>query len=159
MIKKKIVVTGGAGFVGGNLIKKHLIETKYKIITPIYKLKSHDIHNPSIVKTLISNNHEALYFSRSAIPHIRGIDQKQWHDYYQYLGHVGIYGYRLDILKKLNSLPLSKLEDAEKLEQLRFIDAGIVISTYEVTGDFLSVDTQEDLDYARKICIGKINKI
>ena len=133
-------------------------ETNHEIITPIYKLKSQDIHNPSIVKTLVSNNNEALYFSRSAIPHIRGIDQKQWHDYYQYLGHVGIYGYRLDILKKFKSLPLSKLEDAEKLEQLRFIDAGIVISTYEVTGDFLSVDTQEDLDYAREIYVGKINK-
>ena len=133
-------------------------ETMYKIITPIYKLKSNDIHNPSIVKTLVSNNHEALYFSRSAIPHIRGIDQKHWHDYHQYWGHVGIYGYRLDILKKLRSLPVSKLENAEKLEQLRFIDAGIVISTFEVTGDFFSVDTQEDLNYARKKCIGKFNK-
>ena len=55
-------------------------------------------------------------------------------------------------------MPVSKLENAEKLEQLRFIDAGIVISTFEVTGDFFSVDTQEDLDYARKKCIGKFNK-
>ena len=98
----------------------------------------------------MSNNNEALYFSRSAIPHIRGIDQKQWHDYYQYWGHVGIYGYRLDILKKLKSLPLSKLEDAEKLEQLRFIDAGIKINTFKVEGDFLSIDTSEQLEEVRK---------
>ena len=120
------------------------------IVTPIYKLQKESIHNPSVVKVLINKNSEAVYFSRSALPHIRDKSRDEWHLYYDYWGHVGIYGFRADILSAWNTFPPSDLEKNEKLEQLRFIDAGIKINTFKVEGDFLSIDTSEQLEEVRK---------
>ena len=111
------------------------------------------MHNPNLVKTLITSKKEIIYFSRSALPFIRDKDKETWSTEYQYWGHVGIYGYRGDILQQWNSLPESNLEKLEKLEQLRLIDAGIKFSAFEVEGDFLSIDTQDQLELARKICV------
>ena len=123
------------------------------VITPIYKIKDKDIHDPNLVKTLITNKKEILYFSRSALPYVRDKDREEWSSAYQYWGHVGIYGYRGDILKNWDSFPISNLEKLEKLEQLRLIDSGIKFNAFEVEGDFLSVDTKNQLDFARKICL------
>lgn len=119
------------------------------IVTPIYKLQKDNIHNPSIVKVLINKNCEAVYFSRSALPHIRDKKKDEWHLYYDYWGHVGIYGFRADILSVWSTLSQSNLEKNEKLEQLRFIDSGIKINTFKVEGDFLSIDTSEQLEEVR----------
>tara|TARA_B100000886_G_scaffold314366_1_gene251607 strand:+ start:160 stop:987 length:828 start_codon:yes stop_codon:yes gene_type:complete len=121
-----------------------------EIVTPIFKLKKDNIHNPAVVKVLINKNCEAVYFSRSALPHIRDKNKDEWHLYYNYWGHVGIYGFRADILSIWRSLQLSQLESSEKLEQLRFIDAGIKINTYKVEGNCLSIDTNEQLEELRK---------
>ena len=126
-------------------------ETLPEVITPIYKIMNKDIHNPNLVKTLITNQKEILYFSRSALPYIRDESKEKWDSLYQYWGHVGIYAYRGDVLGKWDSFPQSSLEKLEKLEQLRLIDAGIKIKAIEVEGDFLSIDTQDQLDLARKI--------
>jgi len=122
-----------------------------EVVTPIFKLKKEEIHNPSIVKVLINQNFEAIYFSRSALPHVRDVGKDNWHLNYRYWGHVGIYGYRGDILSKWEKLPKSRLEQMEKLEQLRLIDAGIKVTTFKVEGDFLSIDTQNQLDAARNL--------
>ena len=121
-----------------------------EVVTPIYKLNKKDIHNTSVVKTLLNQDHKAIYFSRSALPHIRDISKNNWSSHYDYWGHVGIYGYRADILSNWFKYPFSMLEKCEKLEQLKLIDAGIKISTFEVKGNFLSVDTKEDLLTARE---------
>ena len=121
-----------------------------EIVTPIFKLIKESIHNPAVVKALINQNCEAIYFSRSALPHIRERNKDEWHIYHDYWGHLGIYGFRADILSSWKRLPLSKLERTEKLEQLRFIDAGIKINTFKVEGDFLSIDTNEQLEELRK---------
>ena len=76
--------------------------------------------------------------------------KNDWHLHYDYWGHVGIYGYRADILSNWFKYPSSMLEKCEKLEQLKLIDAGVKISTFEVKGNFLSVDTKEDLLMARE---------
>ncbi len=134
-------------------IMDQFIKTKsenIEVVTPIHKINKEDIHNPAVVKTLVSNKGQALYFSRSAIPHIRDIDKGEWHKYYNYWGHVGIYGYRGDILNKWNKYRSSDLEKLEKLEQLRLIEAGIKISTFEVEGNFISVDTMEQLNIVRR---------
>ena len=120
-----------------------------EVATPIYKLHKNDIHKTSVVKTLLNNYGKAIYFSRSPIPHIRDIDKNEWYKHYNYWGHVGIYGYRADILSNWFNYPFSNLEKSEKLEQLKLIDAGVEISTFEVKGNFLSVDTSEDLIRAR----------
>ena len=125
----------------------------YEILTPIYKLKREDIHNPNVVKTLVSNEGKAIYFSRSAIPHVRGVDPMTWHEYYSYWGHVGIYGYKATILSKWNLIPNSKLEQLESLEQLRLIDSGFTINTFITDSYTISVDTKEQLEEARTFAI------
>ncbi len=122
-----------------------------EVITPIYKLKSENLQNPAVVKTLVNGKGKVIYFSRSVIPHVRDKEFNEWHTYNDYWGHVGIYGFRADILSRWNQLPESNLEKLEKLEQLRIIDADIPISTFEVQGSFLSVDTIAQLEEARKM--------
>ena len=119
------------------------------VVTPIYKLQKESIHNPAVVKVLVNKNSEAVYFSRSALPHIRDKRRDEWHLYYDYWGHVGIYGFRADILSNWERLQTSKLESSEKLEQLRFIDAGIKIKAFKVNGDFFAIDTRDQLEKAR----------
>ena len=104
------------------------------VITPIYKLSKNNIHNPAVVKTLISNNDKIIYFSRSALPHIREAAIEDWHKHTDYWGHVGIYGYRADVLKKWFTYPFSKLEQLEKLEQLKLIEAGCIFDTFKIKG-------------------------
>ncbi|MEB3256623.1 MAG: 3-deoxy-manno-octulosonate cytidylyltransferase [Synechococcaceae cyanobacterium] len=120
-----------------------------EVLTPIYRMAADKVHNPNVVKTLVSADGRALYFSRSAIPHVRGVDPADWHAHVPYWGHVGIYGYRADVLARWNALPHSPLEEIEKLEQLRLLEAGIGIGTFAVEGESLSVDTEEQLEQAR----------
>jgi 3-deoxy-manno-octulosonate cytidylyltransferase (CMP-KDO synthetase) len=110
-----------------------------------------NLHNPNVVKTLVAADGRALYFSRSAVPHVRDVEPDQWHAHAPFWGHVGLYGYRADVLARWPSLPPSPLEQLEKLEQLRLLEAGIGIGTFEVAGDFLSVDTPEQLERAREL--------
>ena len=119
------------------------------VVTPVYGLKPETVHNPNVVKTLLSHDGRALYFSRSAIPHVRDVDPSEWHRHTTFWGHVGMYGFRGDVLAGWNRLPASPLEDLERLEQLRLIEAGLTIATFEVQGTSLSVDTAEQLEQAR----------
>lgn len=119
------------------------------VVTPVYKLKPETIHNPAVVKTLLARDGRALYFSRSAIPHVRDVDPSEWHQHTSYWGHVGMYGFRGDVLAAWDQLPASPLEDLERLEQLRLIEAGYTIATFAVEGTSLSVDTPEQLAEAR----------
>jgi len=151
-----INVQGDQPFIDSNIIlslKKYLstINPSADIVTPVYQLDKKNIHNPNIVKTLLAQDGRAIYFSRSAVPHIRDIKPEEWSNHYQYWGHVGIYGYRATILSKWNLMPLSSLEKLERLEQLRLIDAGYTISTFPVDSPSLSVDTYEQLEEARAL--------
>ena len=121
------------------------------VVTPVYKLEPASIHDPNVVKTVLSHDGRALYFSRAAVPHIRDVDPSEWHRYTTYWGHVGIYGFRGDVLRTWDQLPLSPLEDLERLEQLRLLEAGYSIATFPVEGTSLSVDTAEQLAEARAV--------
>ena len=121
------------------------------VVTPVYGLKPEMVHNPNVVKTLLANDGRALYFSRSAIPHVRDVDPIDWHRHTTYWGHVGIYGYRGDVLASWDQLPASPLEDLERLEQLRLIEAGLTIATFPIQGTSLSVDTAAQLEEARSL--------
>lgn len=98
------------------------------------------------VKIVLNTNHEALYFSRMVIPFIKGVEEKEWYKHHQYYRHVGMYAYRADVLKKVAALPVSALEKAESLEQLRWIENGYrikcVVTKYESHG----IDTPEDVE-------------
>ena len=121
------------------------------VVTPVYRLTPQTIHNPAVVKTLLAHDGRALYFSRSAIPHVRDVHPEQWHEHTDYWGHVGMYGFRGDVLATWGQLPSSPLEDLERLEQLRLIEAGLTIATFPVMGTSLSVDTSDQLDQARRL--------
>ena len=127
----------------------HRLDRVPAVVTPVYGLQPETIHNPNVVKTLLAHDGRALYFSRSAIPHVRDVDPSEWHRHTTYWGHVGMYGFRGDVLAAWNQLPASPLEDLERLEQLRLIEAGLTIATFEVQGTSLSVDTAEQLEQAR----------
>jgi len=120
-----------------------------EVVTPVYGLSEETVHNPNVVKTLLAHDGRALYFSRSAIPHVRDVDPADWHHHTTYWGHVGMYGFRGDVLEAWDQLPRSPLEDLERLEQLRLIEAGYTIATFPVQGTSLSVDTAEQLEQAR----------
>ncbi len=124
---------------------------RFDVITPIYALGRKDIHNPAVVKTILSSGGNAIYFSRSALPHIRGVEACDWHEHSTFWGHVGIYGFRAEILRMWFDMPDSKLEKAEKLEQLKILEAGYKISTFKIQGNSISIDTLEQLEEARKI--------
>jgi 3-deoxy-manno-octulosonate cytidylyltransferase (CMP-KDO synthetase) len=121
------------------------------VLTPVYPLAADKLHDPNVVKVLRAGDGRAITFSRSALPHLRGVPPEQWADHTTYWGHVGLYGYRADVLAGWMALPVSPLEDLEKLEQLRLIDAGIPLLTFVVDQDCLSVDTPEQLEQARAL--------
>ena len=122
-----------------------------EVLTPVYRMGEEKVHNPNVVKTLLAADGRALYFSRSAVPHVRDQHPDVWHHHAPYWGHVGIYGYRADVLARWAHLPHSPLEHTEKLEQLRLIEAGVEIGTFPVEGESLSVDTPAQLEQARAI--------
>ena len=164
LLQKTLIINvqGDQPFIDPKVIDQMIVHFKNKkslpsVMTPVYKLSKESIHNPNIVKTLLSKSKNAIYFSRSALPHIREESEENWFKHYDYWGHVGIYGYRADVILNWTNLGSSTLEKVEKLEQLRFIDSGINIETFEVKGDFLSVDTEEQLEEARKIVPSQFN--
>jgi 3-deoxy-manno-octulosonate cytidylyltransferase (CMP-KDO synthetase) len=121
------------------------------VLTPVYPLAADKLHDPNVVKVLRAGDGRAITFSRSALPHLRGVPPEQWTEHTTYWGHVGLYGYRADVLAGWMALPVSPLEELEKLEQLRLIDAGIPLLTFAVDQDCLSVDTAEQLEQARAL--------
>ena len=121
------------------------------VLTPVYPLAADKLHDPNVVKVLRAGDGRAITFSRSALPHQRGVPPHQWAERTTYWGHVGLYGYRADVLAGWQALPASTLEQLEKLEQLRLIEAGIPLQTYAVDQDCLSVDTAEQLEQARAL--------
>ena len=97
------------------------------------------------VKVVISKNSEALFFSRMVIPFIKNVDEENWHLHHTYYKHIGIYAYRKDVLEKITALPVSSLEKAESLEQLRWLENGFKIKCVVTKYESPSVDTPEDL--------------
>ncbi|WP_332813505.1 3-deoxy-manno-octulosonate cytidylyltransferase [Ramlibacter sp.] len=107
--------------------------------------------NPNSVKVVLADSGDALYFSRAAIPFVRD-DGEQWRSY---LKHVGIYAYRREVLASFAALAPSALEQAEKLEQLRLLAAGIRIRVFEVSPTGPGVDTDACLQHVRAIMAGQ----
>ena len=96
-------------------------------------------------KVIVNKLGQAIYFSRSPLPYFRGLETDEWLKYHTYFKHIGIYGYRDSTLQELTSLPISSLEKAEALEQLRWIENGMTIQTAVTNFESLSVDTPLDL--------------
>lgn len=121
-------------------------DPEIQVTTLARVIDAEQAENPDRVKVVRSQKGMALYFSRSKIPYIRD-DAKSTADY---LLHIGLYAYRLSALKTFTTLPPSPLEQIEKLEQLRLLDAGIGV--YVVMTDYrgFGVDRPEDLELITK---------
>jgi 3-deoxy-manno-octulosonate cytidylyltransferase (CMP-KDO synthetase) len=104
---------------------------------------------PSVVKVVTDAGGDALYFSRSPIPHYRDAGSGR------YRKHLGIYGYRKEFLFTVAALPPSPLEEAERLEQLRVLESGYRIRVVDVAHDSVGVDTQEDLAAVKERLCGR----
>lgn len=116
------------------------------LVTAAYPITTaEELANANRVKVVRAHNGRALYFSRSAVPHVRGEDEPQWHTHGLHWVHIGVYGYARRVLENYAALPPSPLEQAEKLEQLRFLEAGLNIHCIETAYHPLGVDTAEDL--------------
>lgn len=115
------------------------------------------LENPNLVKVVRANNADALYFSRSVIPFVRGEERENWLKTTDFYTHMGVYAYRPDTLLKLTALSPSPLEKAESLEQLRWLQAGYRIRTVLTEGESVGIDTPEDLARA-EITFGKFSK-
>lgn len=148
-------IQGDEPFVDPKLIEALIEETNSidaDILTPVYALKTmDDVNNPNIVKVVLNNKNEALYFSRSPIPYARDVAPGNWLSKSKYWGHLGIYGYRREVLETYDSLDNSYLETTESLEQLKFLSNGYRIATYEAAGRSVAIDTLEDLMKAEEI--------
>ena len=103
------------------------------------------VRNPNSPKIVTDNRGFALYFSRSVIPYIRGIETDEWLTHYPFLKHLGIYAYRREVLAEITRLPQSALEKAESLEQLRWLENGYRIRVGITDVETVGIDTPEDL--------------
>src|SRR5688500_10644064 len=120
-----------------------------EIATLVKSLQSEEqLFNPNVVKVVLSATMEALYFSRSPIPHIRNVPQGEWLTKHSFYKHIGMYAYRSDVLERLTRLSISSLEKAESLEQLRWLENGFNIAVAETTTETIGIDTPEDLQKA-----------
>lgn len=104
--------------------------------------------NANSPKVVLNKNQEAMYFSRSIIPYMRGKEQSEWLAHHTYYKHIGLYAYRAEALGAITSLPQSTLEIAESLEQLRWLENGFKIKAGITQQETIGIDTPEDMEKA-----------
>ena len=122
------------------------IDSSVQIGTLAKKINNYEeLFNPNVVKLVTDNENKALYFSRHPIPFVRDVDKKDWLEHATFFKHIGIYGYRKDILMEITKLEPGKLELTERLEQLRWIENGYKITVDFTEHDSIGIDTPEDL--------------
>jgi 3-deoxy-manno-octulosonate cytidylyltransferase (CMP-KDO synthetase) len=123
-----------------------------ELATQMIACHSHEVlFDTGEVKIVLNKNNEALYFSRSVIPHLKNLDPKAWHQHFKYYRHVGMYAYKIAVLKSICELKPSTLELAESLEQLRWLEVGFKIKCVETSFDSHCIDTPDDIDKVLKL--------
>ncbi|MDB4538999.1 MAG: 3-deoxy-manno-octulosonate cytidylyltransferase [Saprospiraceae bacterium] len=121
---------------------------KAEIVTGVKVIDNQaDIFNPNVVKCVFGKNGKALLFSRSPIPYLRNEKKENW-SISNFYKHIGMYAFRRSTLLKITKLAISRLEELESLEQLRWLENGIEIYTTELPFDSFGIDTPEDLQKA-----------
>ena len=133
-----------------DLLCQSLDETT-ELATLIQQINSlEQLLSPGEAKVVLNSKKEAMYFSRSPIPFVQKSDQSEWLSKATFYRHMGLYAYRSEILERITRLPMSPLEKAESLEQLRWIENGYRIKTVETDAEEgLCIDTPEDLERAK----------
>ena len=113
-----------------------------------------DYENPNVVKVVVNAAGRALYFSRRTIPYVRDAASGSVSGQlaaFPFLKHIGVYGYRRETLLRLVKYPVSPLEKAEKLEQLRALEHSIQIAVVQVDYESVGVDAPEDVLKVEKL--------
>ena len=108
------------------------------------------LENPNSPKVVLDNSSCAVYFSRSVIPYLRGVERVEWLKHHTFYKHIGMYAFRRDVLGEVTSLPQSILEKAESLEQLRWLENGYKIGVGISDVETVGIDTPEDLERAEE---------
>ena len=108
-----------------------------------------ELTNPNVVKVILDSSGYCLYFSRSVIPFVQGLQQTSWLKHHQYFKHIGLYVFRREFLLKYAEMRPTPLESSEKLEQLRILENGYKIKGIVTSCNSTPVDTQEDLEIVR----------
>ena len=136
-------------------LAKCFTDPSVEIATLVKKIEKYEeLINPGIPKVLIDINGDAICFSRAAIPYNRDLPIKNWLSATDYHKHIGMYGYRTPVLKKISGLEATPAEISESLEQLRWLCHGYKIRTAVTTTQTIGIDTPEDLENA-KIMLNK----
>lgn len=130
---------------------KQCFEDQHTEIATLVKVVESDevLFNPNRPKVVFNCNNYALLFSRSTIPYIRGREQKDWLKSHKFYAHLGMYAYRSGILPQLTKLEPSSLEQAESLEQLRWLENGYKIKVAVTEFESIGIDTPDDLEQAK----------
>ena len=120
------------------------------VTMPVYRItRPEDVQDPSVVKVIRGHDGRTLYCSRSPVPHVRDEPLLNWPESARFWGHVGLYAYSHDFLRRFEGLAVSPLERSERLEQLRWLEAGLRLHTFEVEPQGPSVDTPGQLERVR----------
>jgi 3-deoxy-manno-octulosonate cytidylyltransferase (CMP-KDO synthetase) len=127
-------------------------ETRCELVTAVARLRDPEkLANPNVVKVVRGGDGRAIYFSRSPVPFRRGLSVAEWlaDGAVPYWSHLGVYGYARATVADYASLPVTRLEQIESLEQLRFVEHGKIFQTVETDYHPVAIDTPEDLEKAR----------
>lgn len=135
-------------------IKECFNEPKAQIATLVKPFKPADgwqaLANPNSPKVVVDKDMNALYFSRSVVPYLRGVDESEWLSHHTFYKHIGLYAYRANVLQEITTLPQGTLEKAESLEQLRWLENGYTIKVGLTDIETIGIDTPEDLQRAEE---------
>lgn len=115
-----------------------------QVATLARRIDARDAQSPDIVKVVFSLTGRAIYFSRSIIPHPRGLEP-------EYYGHVGLYAFKMQTLERFVQLPVSRLEQTEKLEQLRLLENDIPIQVMVTQYESIGVDRLDDIETVSRL--------
>ncbi len=135
------------------ILKACFIDDDTQIATLVKPFRPDDdfettLFNANSPKVVLNKNNEAMYFSRSIIPYMRGKKHSEWLPNHTYYKHIGLYAYRSGTLKEITHLPQSPLELAESLEQLRWLENGYKIKVGITRQETIGIDTPEDMEKA-----------
>lgn len=108
---------------------------------------SNSLFSPNCVKVTTTLQGNAVTFSRHPVPYLRGMEQSQWLDHYAYYKHIGIYAFRREVLQQVVTFPPTPIEQAESLEQMRWIENGLTIAVCETDVENIAIDTPADLEH------------
>lgn len=145
-----INIQGDEPFIHPNQIKELMScfeNESNQLATLVKKITSLDeLFNSNTPKVVVDSSSNAMYFSRSPIPFYRNDDKQEWLKYHSYFKHIGMYAYRVSVLKQITSIKPSSLEVAESLEQLRWLENGYKIKVAVTETESYGIDTPEDLN-------------